>query len=103
MEYLGYPVSRLIRISYGPFPLGKLVEGEVAEVKSGVLAEQLGLTPQTPGTSNGPQRGGARRPRSGSGSGAGAGGRGRPSAAAGRPRKPGQQNRRPRPQNDKKR
>ena len=105
MEYLGYPVSRLIRISYGPFPLGKLVEGEVVEVKSGVLAEQLGLTPQTPGTSNGPQRGGARRPRSGSasGSGAGAGGRGRPSAAAGRPRKPGQQNRRPRPQNDKKR
>ena len=101
MEYLGYPVSRLIRISYGPFPLGKLVEGEVTEVKSGVLAEQLGLTPQTPGTSNGPQRGGARRPRSGSGS--GAGGRGRPSAAAGRPRKPGQQNRRPRPQNDKKR
>ena len=105
MEYLGYPVSRLIRISYGPFPLGKLVEGEVVEVKSGVLAEQLGLTPQTPGTSNGPQRGGARRPRSGSasGSGAGAGGRGRPSAAAGRPRKPGQQNRRPRPQNDQKR
>ena len=101
MEYLGYPVSRLIRISYGPFPLGKLVEGEVAEVKSGVLAEQLGLTPQTPGISNGPQRGGARRPRSGSASGAGC--RGRPSAAAGRPRKPGQQNRRPRPQNDKKR
>lgn len=97
MEYLGYPVSRLIRISYGPFPLGKLVEGEVTEVKSGVLAEQLGLSPQTLGTSNGPQRSGARRPRSG------AGGKSRTFAASGRPQKPGQRNRRSRPQNDKKR
>jgi 23S rRNA pseudouridine2605 synthase len=97
MEYLGYPVSRLIRISYGPFPLGKLAEGEVAEVKSGVLAEQLGLSPQTLGTSNGPQRSGARRPRSG------AGGKSRTFAASGRPQKPGQRNRRSRPQNDKKR
>lgn len=97
MEYLGYPVSRLIRISYGPFPLGKLAEGEVAEVKSGVLAEQLGLSPQTLGTSNGPQRSGVRRPRSG------AGGKSRTFAASGRPQKPGQRNRRSRPQNDKKR
>lgn len=97
MEYLGYPVSRLIRISYGPFPLGKLVEGEVTEVKPGVLAEQLGLSPQTLGTSNGPQRSGARRPRSG------AGGKSRTFAASGRPQKPGQRNRRSRPQNDKKR
>ena len=97
MEYLGYPVSRLIRISYGPFPLGKLAEGEVAEVKSGVLAEQLGLSPQTLGTSNGPQRSGARRPRSG------AGGKSRTFAASGCPQKLGQRNRRSRPQNDKKR
>ena len=97
MEYLGYPVSRLIRISYGPFPLGKLVEGEVTEVKPGVLAEQLGLSPQTLGTSNGPQRSGARRPRSGTG------GKSRTFAASGRPQKPGQLNRRSRPQNDKKR
>lgn len=97
MEYLGYPVSRLIRISYGPFPLGKLAEGEVAEVKSGVLAEQLGLSPQTLGTSNGPQRSGVRRPRSG------AGGKSRTFAASGRPQKPGQRNRRSRQQNDKKR
>jgi 23S rRNA pseudouridine2605 synthase len=97
MEYLGYPVSRLIRISYGPFPLGKIAEGEVAEVKSGVLAEQLGLSPQTLGTSNEPQRSGARRPRSG------AGGKSRTFAASGRPQKPGQRNRRSRPQNDKKR
>ena len=97
MEYVGYPISRLIRISYGPFPLGKLVEREVVEVKSGVLAEQLGLSPQTLGTSNGPQRSGARRPRSG------AGGKSRTFAASGRPQKPGQRNRRSRPQNDKKR
>lgn len=97
MEYLGYPVSRLIRISYGPFPLGKLAEGEVAEVKSGVLAEQLGLSPQTLGTSNGPQRSGVRRPRSG------AGGKSRTFAASGCPQKLGQRNRRSRPQNDKKR
>lgn len=97
MEYLGYPVSRLIRISYGPFPLGKLVEGEVTEVKSGVLAEQLGLSPQTLGTSNGPQRSGVRRPRSG------AGGKSRTFAASGCPQKLGQRNRRSRPQNDKKR
>ena len=97
MEYLGYPVSRLIRISYGPFPLGKLVEGEVTEVKSGALAEQLGLSPQTLGTSNGPQRSGVRRPRSG------AGGKSRTFAASGCPQKLGQRNRRSRPQNDKKR
>ena len=97
MEYLGYPVSRLIRISYGPFPLGKLVEGAVAEGKSGLLAEQLSLSPQTLGTSNGSQRSGARRPRSG------AGGKSRTFAASGRSQKPGQRNRRSRPQNDKKR
>ena len=43
MEYLGYPVSRLLRLSYGPFSLGNLKDGEVREVKATVLAEQLGL------------------------------------------------------------
>lgn len=43
MDYLGYPVSRLIRLSYGPFSLGNLENGDVREVKTNVLAEQLGL------------------------------------------------------------
>ena len=42
MEYLGYPVSRLLRLSYGPFQLGKLEEGKVEEVKPAILKDQLG-------------------------------------------------------------
>jgi len=44
MEALGYRVSRLIRLSYGPFQLGNMEEGSVSEVKSGALMDQLGLT-----------------------------------------------------------
>ncbi len=43
MEHLGLSVSRLIRIAYGPFQLGSLPRGKVAEVPGKVLAEQLGL------------------------------------------------------------
>ena len=43
MEYLGHPVSRLIRLSYGPFSLSNLEAGDVREVKTNVLVEQLGL------------------------------------------------------------
>jgi 23S rRNA pseudouridine2605 synthase len=39
---LGLRVSRLIRVSFGPFQLGKLKPGEIREVAPKVLAEQLG-------------------------------------------------------------
>jgi 23S rRNA pseudouridine2605 synthase len=41
-EYLGLTVNRLIRISFGPFALGDLAPGAVSEVKTRVLADQLG-------------------------------------------------------------
>lgn len=43
MESLGLVVNRLIRISYGPFQLGPLKEGEVEEVRRRVLRDQLGI------------------------------------------------------------
>ena len=42
LEHLGLPVARLIRLSFGPFQLGNLARGEIAEVPKKVLAEQLG-------------------------------------------------------------
>ncbi|MDR6815646.1 23S rRNA pseudouridine2605 synthase [Neorhizobium sp. 2083] len=39
---LGLEVNRLIRISYGPFQLGDLPEGEVVEVRGRMLRDQLG-------------------------------------------------------------
>jgi 23S rRNA pseudouridine2605 synthase len=39
---LGLEVNRLIRISYGPFQLGDLPEGQVLEVRGRTLREQLG-------------------------------------------------------------
>lgn len=42
MKHLGLEVSRLIRLSYGPFQLGSLKKGEVREVPQKVLREQLG-------------------------------------------------------------
>ena len=43
MDYLGYPVNRLIRLSYGPFQLGNLKTGEVSEINKNVIKNQLGL------------------------------------------------------------
>ena len=43
MEHLGLPVSRLIRVAYGPFQLGHLPRGGVEEVPAKVLRDQLGL------------------------------------------------------------
>ncbi len=42
LEHLGHPVNRLIRLAYGPFQLGNLPRGAVAEVKRKALREQLG-------------------------------------------------------------
>ncbi|MFC3322540.1 pseudouridine synthase [Mesorhizobium cantuariense] len=39
---LGLDVTRLIRISYGPFQLDDLAEGQVLEIKGRVLRDQLG-------------------------------------------------------------
>ncbi len=42
MTHLGLTVTRLIRLSFGPFALGELEPGAIAEVKRRVLADQLG-------------------------------------------------------------
>ena len=52
LEHLGLPVTRLIRLSFGPFQLGNLARGEIAEVPKKVLAEQLG----NPGSANAHRR-----------------------------------------------
>jgi len=39
---LGLEVTRLIRVSYGPFQLGELPEGHVLEIKGRMLRDQLG-------------------------------------------------------------
>jgi 23S rRNA pseudouridine2605 synthase len=43
MEHLGLKVSRLIRVSFGPFHLGHLPEGQVDEIPGKVWREQLGM------------------------------------------------------------
>jgi 23S rRNA pseudouridine2605 synthase len=42
LEHLGLAVNRLIRISFGPFQLGELGEGEIAEIPTRILRDQLG-------------------------------------------------------------
>jgi len=42
LGHLGLKVSRLIRVSFGPFGLADLAPGEIAEVKTRTLREQLG-------------------------------------------------------------
>ena len=42
LEHLGLSVNRLIRVSFGPFELGDLAEGEVEETRTRVLRDQLG-------------------------------------------------------------
>ena len=43
LEHLGLAVNRLIRVSFGPFELGDLAEGEVMEARTRVLRDQLGV------------------------------------------------------------
>lgn len=42
MAHLGLQVTRLIRVSYGPFQLGKLPRGGIEEVPRRILRESLG-------------------------------------------------------------
>ncbi|MGH6673131.1 MAG: pseudouridine synthase [Xanthobacteraceae bacterium] len=42
LGHLGLTVTRLIRLSFGPFQLGELAEGAIEEVRTKVLREQLG-------------------------------------------------------------
>lgn len=42
LRHLGLQVARLIRVSFGPFQLGELAEGEVSEIPTRVLRDQLG-------------------------------------------------------------
>ncbi|MHA7774268.1 pseudouridine synthase [Roseibium sp. M-1] len=44
LEHIGLAVNRLIRVSYGPFQLMDLPEGDVREIRGRVLRDQLGDT-----------------------------------------------------------
>ncbi len=43
LAHLGLATTRLIRISYGPFQIGDLKDGEVREIRGRVLRDQLGF------------------------------------------------------------
>lgn len=58
LGHFGWSVSRLIRISFGPFQIGALRPGEVEEVPAKVMREQLG-----PGAGPATDRPRKRRPR----------------------------------------
>ena len=49
LAHLGLSVNRLIRTAYGPFQLGGLPRGEIAEIPPRVLREQLGGTRRSRG------------------------------------------------------
>ena len=56
LEHFGWPVNRLIRLSFGPFQLGKLAVGEIEEVPSKVLQEQIGAWLKSRGRATGRRR-----------------------------------------------
>ncbi len=72
MEAVNTTVNRLIRVSYGPFQLGKLEPGAVEEIKGRVLREQLGLESAEPQKAK-PRKPLARNPKSGGAGPAGGG------------------------------
>ncbi len=43
LNHIGFEVSRLIRLAYGPFQLGSLPRGAIQEVNPKVLRDQLGI------------------------------------------------------------
>ena len=63
MEHLGLQVTRLIRISYGPFQLGKLPRGAVEEVPARVIRDQIRSLGQAAGGADEPLGLKAPRPR----------------------------------------
>jgi 23S rRNA pseudouridine2605 synthase len=76
LAFLGLATNRLIRVSYGPFQLGDLGEGEVREIRGRVLRDQLGAklaraagadfeAPVRPPPAPAPERQPAARPRAG--------------------------------------
>ena len=56
LRHLSLQVARLIRVSFGPFQLGELAEGDVSEVPTRILRDQLGdrLTKQAGADFSGP-------------------------------------------------
>jgi 23S rRNA pseudouridine2605 synthase len=83
MEDIGFQVNRLLRISYGPFQLGDLKEGQVEELRPRVLRDQLGLEqpegdaggkPRRPTRPGRPRKSGG-KPGAGGSRGAGTGGK----------------------------
>ena len=48
LEHFGLRVNRLIRTAYGPFQLGNLPRGAIAEITGKVLREQLNIATERP-------------------------------------------------------
>ncbi len=58
LEHLGLMVNRLIRVSFGPFQLGDLREGDAEEIRTRMLKDQLGdrLAAEAGADFDGPRR-----------------------------------------------
>ena len=65
LDTLGLHVNRLIRISYGPFQLGNLNKGEIEEVKTRILRQQVGHLIDIPVVAAKPQGQRAGKPQRG--------------------------------------